>query len=240
MLYFAQKLLIVLLLFASFLMFNVNEVQAAISWEKEPYLCNNNKSVCFHIKKAISDEFYVVLYLDGKAVSAYHCGKGTENCRPPNPLKLPSAYIGGTIGTVKVCSGGPTTDESKRNCESDGRTLLLEKSIDISEGKGNLGQAGTNPCTVTTTGGSCDTALGNIPTDPQGLATKILGVGVGLGGAFAFILMVIGSIRVLTSSGDPKNVAAGRDMIVAAIAGLLFIIFSVLILRFIGIQIIGL
>ncbi len=95
---------------------------------------------------------------------------------------------------------------------------------------------GQNPCT----GGKCETALGNIPTDPQGFATKILTIGTGLGGAFAFILMVIGSIRVLTSSGDQKGVAAGRDMIVAAVSGLLFLILSTVILRFIGINILGL
>jgi len=51
--------------------------------------------------------------------------------------------------------------------------------------------------------------------------------------------MVIGSVRVLTSSGDQQRLAGGRDMIVAALAGLLFLIFSVLILRFIGIHILG-
>ena len=52
--------------------------------------------------------------------------------------------------------------------------------------------------------------------------------------------MVIGSVRVLTSAGDPKNVAAGREMIIAAVAGLLFLIFSVIILKFIGIYVVDL
>ena len=51
--------------------------------------------------------------------------------------------------------------------------------------------------------------------------------------------MVIGSIRVLTSAGDPKAVGAGREMIIAAVAGLLFLAFSIVILSFIGIDIIG-
>lgn len=236
MLHFAQRLLIVFLLLVSFLVIDVSEVQATLTWEKEPYLSNNNKNVSFHIKKDNSDEFYVVLYIDGKAVSSYHCGKGTANCRPPNPLKLPTSLFG--TATVKVCSGGPTTDANKRNCESDGRTLLLpEVTIDITAAKDYLGSPGANPCTITPTGGECETAFGKIPTKPDEFATKILTISVSLGGAFAFILMVFGAIRVLTSSGDQKSVAAGRDMIVAAVSGLLFIIFSVVILRFIGISI---
>lgn len=101
--------------------------------------------------------------------------------------------------------------------------------------------AGNNPCTVGPggTGGQCETALGNIPTSVKGFAEKILAVSTGIAGGIALILMVIGSVRVLASSGDPKAVGAGREMIVAAVAGLLFLIFAVLILRFIGVNILG-
>ena len=70
-----------------------------------------------------------------------------------------------------------------------------------------------------------------------GFAQRVLNIAIGLAGGIALILMVIGSIRVLTSSGDQQRLAGGRDMIVAAIAGLLFLIFSVLVLRFIGAEI---
>ncbi|MBI2326981.1 hypothetical protein HYU92_01570 [Candidatus Curtissbacteria bacterium] len=96
------------------------------------------------------------------------------------------------------------------------------------------GGAGGNPCGVT-----CETALGDIPVEAQKFATTILRIGIGLAGGIALIIMVIGSIRVLTSSGDQQKLAGGRDMIVGALAGLLFLIFSVLILRFIGFSIIG-
>lgn len=115
----------------------------------------------------------------------------------------------------------------------------------------NEGDPGKNPCATYAsdpkdptkkiiTSVSCPTAIGNISADPQEFAGKILGIATGLAGGIALILMVIGSIRVLTSTGDQQKLAGGRDMIVAAVAGLLFLIFSVLILRFIGIQILGL
>ena len=92
--------------------------------------------------------------------------------------------------------------------------------------------SGRNPCGPT--GAECETALGAIPTDPGAFAGKILSIAIGIAGGIALILMVIGSIRVLTSSGDQQRLAGGRDMIVAAVAGLLFLIFSFLILEFIG------
>ena len=100
--------------------------------------------------------------------------------------------------------------------------------------------SGKNPCYRDINGDGiidCETAIGNISTDIGKFAQKILAIGIGLAGGIALIIMVIGSIRVLTSAGDPKNVAAGREMIIAAVAGLLFLIFSVLILQFIGFDI---
>ena len=99
-----------------------------------------------------------------------------------------------------------------------------------------LSLAGKNPCE----GGICNTALGPIKADIGEFAEKILAIGIGLAGGIALIIMVIGSVRVLTSAGDPKNVAAGREMIIAAVAGLLFLIFSVIILKFIGIYVVDL
>ncbi|KKR49704.1 MAG: hypothetical protein UT84_C0021G0010 [Candidatus Curtissbacteria bacterium GW2011_GWA1_40_16] len=97
------------------------------------------------------------------------------------------------------------------------------------------GISGENPCD----GGICKTALGDISTSIGPFAQKILSIGIGLAGGIALIIMVIGSIRVLTSAGDPKAVGAGREMIIAAVAGLLFLAFSIVILSFIGIDIIG-
>ena len=91
--------------------------------------------------------------------------------------------------------------------------------------------SGKNPCSAT----SCSTAFGDIDTDITKFAGKFLSIAIGIAGGIALILLVFGSIRVLTSSGNQQTLAAGRDTIIAAIAGLLFLIFSVLILRALGI-----
>ena|GEM_PF-5951499 len=100
---------------------------------------------------------------------------------------------------------------------------------------------GENPCKIDPVDGKlkCPTALGNIPTNPTDFVSKILQIATGLAGGIALIFMVIGSIKVLTSSGDQQKLTGGKDMIVAAVSGLLFLILSVLILRFIGTSILG-
>lgn len=102
-------------------------------------------------------------------------------------------------------------------------------------GGGGIGPPGTNPCA----GAQCCTALGCVSTDFKQFTAKILSIAIGIAGALALILMVRGSISVLTSQGDPQKVNNGREVIIAAVAGLLFLIFSVLILQFIGIKIFG-
>jgi hypothetical protein len=104
----------------------------------------------------------------------------------------------------------------------------------LSDSGGSGFGSGRNPC-----GATCQTAFGPIPVNLKGFSTQILSVATGIAGGIAFILMVIGAIRILTSQGDPKNVAGGREMIVAAVAGLLFLIFSVILLRFVGINLLG-
>ncbi len=46
--------------------------------------------------------------------------------------------------------------------------------------------------------------------------------------------------QITTSSGDPKRLQAGKELLTSAIAGLLLLILSAFILRLIGVDILGL
>ena len=138
------------------------------------------------------------------------------------------------VGTVNIYIPLNSQNGGVSLWVSDGSSAASCRGFPIfNVGGGPTPASGQNPC-----GTECETALGNIPTDISGFAERILQIGIGLAGGISLILMVIGSIRVLTSSGEQQRLAGGRDMIVAAIAGLLFLIFSVLILKFIGVEII--
>ncbi len=84
------------------------------------------------------------------------------------------------------------------------------------------------------------TALGCIPNKPEEFVAWILARAVGIGGGIAFLIMLWGGFQIITSSGDPQKLNAGKDTLVSAAAGLLFIIFSLFLLRIVGVDILGL
>lgn len=112
---------------------------------------------------------------------------------------------------------------------------------DAESGGGGPPVEGRNPCDTNNDGVSdtCPTALGDISTDISSFSSQFLSIAIGIAGGIALVLLVIGSIRVLVSAGNQQALAGGRDMIIAAVAGLLFLIFSILILKFIGLKILG-
>ena len=86
-----------------------------------------------------------------------------------------------------------------------------------------------------------DTAIGCIPVgDTNAFMGWILGWAVGVGGGIAFLLIVYASFMVMTSQGVPDRLKAGQELLTSAISGLIMLIFSVFILKFIGIDILGL
>ncbi len=84
------------------------------------------------------------------------------------------------------------------------------------------------------------TAIGCIPTDAGGLFGKFFTLGIGIAGGIAFLLILFGGFQILTSAGNPEQLTAGRELIGSAVAGLLMIIFSVFLLKLIGLNILGL
>lgn len=88
-------------------------------------------------------------------------------------------------------------------------------------------------------GGGSWTAIGCIPTSPAGFIAKFLSLGIGLAGGVAFLLILFGGFQMMTSAGNPEQINAGKELIGSAIAGLILIIFSIFILRFIGYNVLG-
>ncbi len=83
------------------------------------------------------------------------------------------------------------------------------------------------------------TALGCISTHPGDLLGKIIGLAIGMAGGIAFLLILFGGFQIMTSAGNPEQLNAGRELVSSAITGLLLIIFSIFILQFIGVNLIG-
>ncbi len=84
------------------------------------------------------------------------------------------------------------------------------------------------------------TAIGCIPTEPSALVGGLLRFAAGGAGGIALLLMIFGAFRMVTSAGNPESLKAGQEQFTAAVIGLLFIIFAVLLLQIIGVDILGL
>jgi len=81
------------------------------------------------------------------------------------------------------------------------------------------------------------TPFGVIQTSPQGIAAAILSLAIGVAGGVAFLLMIFGAYRLMFAAGNPESIQQGREVITAAVAGLILIIFAVFILRFLGVSV---
>lgn len=78
------------------------------------------------------------------------------------------------------------------------------------------------------------TAIGCIKREPQNIVASLIQVGLMMGGGIALLMILAAGFLISTSQGDPKKVSDAKELITAAITGLLFIIFSVVMLQFIG------
>lgn len=87
-------------------------------------------------------------------------------------------------------------------------------------------------------GKGIQTALGCIPTeDPNQFAAWFLKLALGIGGGIAFLLIIFGTLKIITAGGSPDGIKNGSEMITSALMGLLFILFSVFLLHLIGVDI---
>lgn len=176
------------------------------------------------------------------APGANHTALGDGTC-----VKAPSS-LGETCNT---CLPTDKWDTTKNSCvDSSGNTTAPVSSVycnvaiqACTQGQGcietvilNNDSPAPGPCTPSGNG-KClylNTGLGTIGTDPQSLVTTLFGVILSISGGIALLLIIISGYRMLSSQGNPEALKGAREQLTAAIVGLLFIIFSFVILQIIG------
>lgn len=94
-------------------------------------------------------------------------------------------------------------------------------------------------CLKCVSGGGNFTTFGCIPGTQGGFVSFFLRIAVMLGGAISLLTIIYGGFLLLTSSGDPVKLVRGKAAIFSAVGGLLLVIFSLVILRVIGVDILG-
>ncbi len=88
-------------------------------------------------------------------------------------------------------------------------------------------------------GNGLQTALGCVPTQLENIVPWLLRALAGIAGGIALLLLFYGGLTYIMAGGEKTGVEDAKGIITAAISGLLLVIFSVLILRIIGINILG-
>lgn len=112
-------------------------------------------------------------------------------------------------------------------------------SIDTSKPFPTATSAPAPPC-VEWRGTKClavGTAIGEISTDPVGFVKSLFGIILSLSGGVALLLIILSGYKLMLSQGNPEKAQEAKETLTAAIVGLLFIIFSLVILQVIGVDI---
>ena len=87
-----------------------------------------------------------------------------------------------------------------------------------------------------------NTAIGclNVLGGQDQFLGSILQWSVGIGGGIAFILIVYAGFMIMSATGSPDRLKAGQELLTSALSGLILLVFSIFILKFIGVDILGL
>lgn len=99
----------------------------------------------------------------------------------------------------------------------------------------------TNPCVDNGNNSfACQTAIGAISTDAGGFAKGLLQLFFALAGLILLFVLIGNGYKFMTSQGDEEKVKEAREAIMAAVAGLVLVAFSIVILQFITVDVLHL
>jgi hypothetical protein len=84
------------------------------------------------------------------------------------------------------------------------------------------------------------TGIGEIDTNVAGFIQRIYRLLLGIAGGVGVFLIIYAGYKYIISRGDPEGIKGAKEMLVSTIVGLLFLIFSFVILEIIGVDILQL
>ena len=178
------------------------------------------------------------------------------SCASSSGPSIPPGAIG-TPAYCPVCENGWAWNAGYEQCQratSSGSEYKDPTTVNCSATNTCYPGTGCNPPSSSIGGSSasqvkCDnnetgiqTAIGciHVLDSTDAFLGDLLRWGVGVGSGIAFMLSLYAGFMVMTSAGNPERLKAGQELLTSAIGGLILLIFSVFILKFIGIDILKL
>ncbi len=93
-------------------------------------------------------------------------------------------------------------------------------------------------CLACANDGGVFSGIGCVKTDAKKFIEEtVFGIGIGLAGGFSLLCIIYAAFMMQSSQGNPEKLKKAQEMITGCIMGLMLIIFSVLILKLIGFNI---
>lgn len=141
-------------------------------------------------------------------------------------------------GGVTPCQEGaiPSTNKSSGVCKCVQQTTL---SLAILCSSYIKDPAQSKACLSCAQRNGVYSGIGCIGTNASGLVASIMGIGIGLAGISALLCIIYSAFILQISQGNPERVKKAKEYLTNCIIGLLLILFSVFILRLIGVSILG-
>lgn len=143
---------------------------------------------------------------------------------------LCSQAIGGTNTALGVCCDNILTECNSSQAQQIQSNATGGTSVTTPDVKADVVHCGVT---------GIRTALGCIPITQTGFFEFFFRIGIGIAGGIAFLLIIYGGLKMMLSAGNPEQLNEAKEMVTSAVTGLLLIIFSVFILQFIGVNILG-
>lgn len=142
--------------------------------------------------------------------------------------------VNGAVPTTPGDLGNPSC-----NCIEATSSGLLSLTKFCSALKSTSEQGECNNC-LQGVGGSVGiwTSIGCVRSNLKDFITQtLLGWGVGLAGIIALLCIIYSAFQMQISQGNPEKIKKAQELLTSCIMGLMLIIFSVFILRLIGVNI---
>jgi hypothetical protein len=120
------------------------------------------------------------------------------------------------------------------NCNNPSLTLTIVP-FNLCQSAGASGQG--TACMDCAQNNGVWTAVGCVPTSRTGIVSSFLTLAIGLSGGVILLRLLQASFMLSTSQGEPNKVKEAQEIFTSSFAGLLFVLFSIVILNTIGVNI---
>lgn len=174
------------------------------------------------------------------------CSKENDECclieiKPPEKLAdtgnktLEAVNQEVETESIKLCGGEnlyAVTDETTKQCK------CIKEDISLGKLCERISSAGEQAVCKSCSERGVWTALGCIDFSLKGfIKNTLLGWGIGLAGVVSLLCIIYSAFMMQISGGNPEKLKKTRERLNSCIIGLILIIFSVFILRVIGVDI---